>query len=103
MRYAAVPASIEDPHTIGSEPATSKARVLAGLMNVSLAGSLPMVWGSSMLAGTAAYRMVCQLAENAKQADVFGQLTEAAQNPVIAFEGPYADGRAVAGTAAELN
>src|SRR5664280_2032557 len=38
MRYAAVPASIEDPHTIGSEPATSKARVLAGLMNVSLAG-----------------------------------------------------------------
>src|SRR5664280_2032560 len=75
----------------------------AKTLALDVAGSLPMVWGSSMLAGTAAYRMVCQLAENAKQAAVFGQLPEAAHNQVIAFDGPYADGRAVAGTAAELN
>lgn len=75
----------------------------AKALALDLAGSLPMVWGSSMLAGTAAYRMVCQLAENAKHAAVFGQLPEATHNQVIAFDGPYADGRAVAGTAAELN
>lgn len=75
----------------------------AKALALDLAGSLPMVWGSSMLAGTAAYRMVCQLAENAKHAAVFGQLPEATHNQVIAFDGPCADGRAVAGTAAELD
>jgi glucose/mannose-6-phosphate isomerase len=47
--------------------------------------TLPMIWGSSDLAGIAAYRLLCQLAENAKHPAVNGVLPEALHNQVVTF------------------
>lgn len=54
-----------------------------------LAGAVPMVWGSSALAGVAAYRFACQLNENAKYPGVYGVLPEANHNQVVAFDGLF--------------
>jgi glucose/mannose-6-phosphate isomerase len=64
---------------------------------LSLAGMLPVVWGTSPLTGVAAHRFACQLNENAKTPAVWGVLPEAGHNQVVALDGPFA-GRA--GTAA---
>jgi glucose/mannose-6-phosphate isomerase len=56
---------------------------------VQLGGSVPMVWGSSPLTGTAAYRMACQLAENAKYPSLSGQLPEPNHNQVVAWDGIF--------------
>jgi len=56
---------------------------------LQLGGSLPMLWGSSPLTGTAAYRMACQLAENAKYPSVSGQLPEPNHNQVVAWDGIF--------------
>jgi glucose/mannose-6-phosphate isomerase len=57
---------------------------------LELAGALPVVWGTSPLAGVAAYRLACQLNENAKYPAVWGLLPEANHNQVVAFDGPFA-------------
>jgi glucose/mannose-6-phosphate isomerase len=62
---------------------------------VELAGTLPMVWGTSPLAGTAAYRFAGQLAENAKYPAISGVLPEANHNQVVTLDGPF--GRMVTG------
>lgn len=59
---------------------------------LELAGSTPMIWGSSDIADVAAYRFACQLNENAKMPAVFGGLPEANHNQVVAFDGPYGVG-----------
>ncbi len=59
---------------------------------LSLAGQLPVIWGSSPLTGVAAYRMACQLNENANTPASYGVLPEAAHNQVVAFDGPFARG-----------
>lgn len=64
----------------------------AKTLAVELAGTLPMVWGSSALAGVAAYRFKTQLAENAKYPGIYGVLPEANHNQVVTFDGPYAGG-----------
>ena len=56
---------------------------------LDLAGKLPLVWGSTDLAGAAAYRLACQLAENAKYPSVAGTLPEAHHNQVVAFAGAF--------------
>ncbi|NHC13089.1 mannose-6-phosphate isomerase [Motilibacter sp. E257] len=61
---------------------------------LSLAGTLPMIWGSSGVAGAAAYRMASQLAENAKLPAVSGALPEAGHNQVVALDGPLASSSA---------
>lgn len=61
---------------------------------LELAGTLPMVWGAGQIGPVAAYRMVCQLAENAKYPAVPGQLPEAHHNQVVALDGPLAGGSA---------
>jgi glucose/mannose-6-phosphate isomerase len=58
----------------------------------SLSGRLPVVWGSSPLAGVAAYRFACQVNENAKTPAVWGVLPEAGHNQVVAFDGPFGGG-----------
>jgi len=68
----------------------------AKTLAVELAGTLPLVWGSSALAGVAAYRFCTQLAENAKYPGVFGVLPEANHNQVVTFDGPYAGSPAAA-------
>jgi glucose/mannose-6-phosphate isomerase len=57
---------------------------------LELAGTLPMIWGTSPLTGVAAYRFACQLNENAKYPAVQGVLPEANHNQVVAFDGPFA-------------
>jgi len=53
-----------------------------------------MVWGSGQVGPVAAYRMVCQLAENAKYPAVPGALPEAHHNQVVALDGLLAGGSA---------
>ncbi|MFD0685327.1 SIS domain-containing protein [Actinomadura fibrosa] len=72
----------------GSEPFVNPAKRMA----LDLAGDVPLVWGSSDLASTAAYRMCCQLNENAKYPGVYGALPEANHNQVMAFDGLFAAG-----------
>lgn len=62
----------------------------AKVLATELSGTLPLVWGSSDLAGIAAYRLMCQLAENAKYPAVNGVLPEALHNQVVTFAGPLA-------------
>jgi glucose/mannose-6-phosphate isomerase len=57
---------------------------------LDLVGTLPMVWGTSMLSGVAAKRFASQLSENAKYPAIAGVLPEAAHNQVAAFDGPFA-------------
>ena len=71
-----------------SESFVNPAKSLA----LELAGTLPMIWGSSPLAGVAAYRFGCQLSENAKYPAVVGTLPEANHNQVVTFDGPFAAG-----------
>ncbi len=56
---------------------------------LDLAGTLPYVRGSSEVAGVAAYRMACQLAENAKYPAVSGVLPEVHHNQVVALAGAF--------------
>src|SRR5579859_210950 len=57
---------------------------------LDLAGTLPMIWGTSPLTGVAAYRFGCQLNENAKYPAIQGVLPEANHNQVVSFDGPFA-------------
>lgn len=56
---------------------------------LELAGALPCVWGTSEVAGVAAYRLSCQLAENAKYPSLYGALPEVQHNQVVAFAGAF--------------
>ena len=76
-------------HRPDAESVLNPSKTLA----LSLQGSLPVVWGSSPLAGVAAYRFACQLNENSKYPAVWGVLPEAGHNQVVAFDGPFAGGR----------
>jgi glucose/mannose-6-phosphate isomerase len=66
----------------------------AKLLALELSASLPVLWGTSPLAGVAAYRLACQLNENAKLPAVWGVLPEANHNQVVAFDGPFASSSA---------
>jgi glucose/mannose-6-phosphate isomerase len=57
---------------------------------LDLVGTLPVVWGTSVLSGVAAQRFASQLNENAKYPAIAGALPEAAHNQVAAFDGPFA-------------
>lgn len=69
-----------------SEAFVNPAKTLA----LDLAGTLPMIWGSSPLAGLAALRFTIQLNEDAKYPAVHGVLPEANHNQVVVFDGPFA-------------
>jgi glucose/mannose-6-phosphate isomerase len=58
---------------------------------MDVAGTVPMIWGSSPAASVAAYRLACQLNTNAKYPAIFGELPEAGHNQVAAFDGPMAE------------
>jgi glucose/mannose-6-phosphate isomerase len=57
---------------------------------LDLVGTLPVVWGTSLLSGVAARRFARQLNENAKYPALPGVLSEAAHDQVAAFDGPFA-------------
>ena len=66
----------------------------AKALALEISGSLPMAWGAGQMGGVAAYRLVCQLAENAKLPAISGALPEAHHNQVVALDGPLAAGSA---------
>lgn len=53
---------------------------------------LPVVWGTSGVSGTAAYRFASQLAENAAAPAAWGVLPEAGHNAVVTLDGPWGAG-----------
>jgi len=57
---------------------------------LDLDGTLPMIWGTSALAGVAASRFASQLNEDAKYPAVHGVLPEAHHNQVVTFDGRFA-------------
>ena len=59
---------------------------------LELSGTLPMIWGTSPLAGVAAYRFACQLGENSKYPAIAGILPEANHNQVVTFDGQFSPG-----------
>jgi glucose/mannose-6-phosphate isomerase len=69
---------------------------------LELAGRLPVIWGTSPLAGVAAYRFACQLNENAKYPAIYGVLPEANHNQVVAFDGAFAPGSPAGSAQPEL-
>jgi bifunctional phosphoglucose/phosphomannose isomerase len=66
----------------------------AKALALDLLGTLPIIWGTSPLAGVAAARFANQLYENAKYPAIPGLLPEANHNQVVVFDGPFAPGRA---------
>jgi glucose/mannose-6-phosphate isomerase len=56
---------------------------------LDLVGTLPVVWGTSVLSGVAARRFAAQLGDNAKYPALVGLLPEAAHNQIAAFDGPF--------------
>jgi glucose/mannose-6-phosphate isomerase len=62
---------------------------------LDLAGTLPVLWGSSPLAAVAAHRFASQLNENARYPALHGALPEAARTQLAVFDGPFAPGPAV--------
>jgi len=64
----------------------------AKLLGASLAYSLPMVWGTTPIGAVAAYRMACQLNENAKLPVVSGAFPEVNHNQVVALDGAFVGG-----------
>jgi glucose/mannose-6-phosphate isomerase len=59
---------------------------------LDLLGTLPVVWGTSVLTRVAARRFAFQLGENAKYPAITGVLPEAAHNQIATFDGPFAPG-----------
>jgi glucose/mannose-6-phosphate isomerase len=57
---------------------------------LDLVGSLPAVWGTSVLSAVAARRFANQLMQNAKYPAIAGVLPEAACNQAAVFDGPFA-------------
>ena len=57
---------------------------------LDLVGTLPVVWGTSVLSGVAARRFAAQLSDNAKYPAIAGLLPEAAYSQIAAFDGPFA-------------
>jgi glucose/mannose-6-phosphate isomerase len=99
LGLAAVPSSafaatadLLDAMAERSRPSSDSFVNPAKSLALELAGRTPMIWGSSDIAETAAYRFACQLNENAKLPAVYGGLPEANHNQVVAFDGPYGAG-----------
>ncbi|MDN3355529.1 SIS domain-containing protein [Actinomadura sp. DC4] len=57
---------------------------------VDLAGSIPLIWGTSPLTGVVADRFAAQLAINAKYPAIAGELPEAGHDQVLTLDGPFA-------------
>ncbi|MDP9394248.1 MAG: mannose-6-phosphate isomerase [Actinomycetota bacterium] len=69
-----------------SPPSQNPAKALA----LELAEDLPAVWGSGDVAEASAYRLACQLNENAKLPVTYGALPEIAHNQIVSLDGPFA-------------
>jgi glucose/mannose-6-phosphate isomerase len=57
---------------------------------VDIAGSIPMIWGTSPLTSVVASRFAAQLVTNAKYPAISGELPEASHDQVMALDGAFA-------------
>ncbi len=62
----------------------------AKLLGLQFAGSLPMIWGTGAVGPVASYRVISQLAENAKIPAIHGEIPESQHNQVVVLDGPFA-------------
>lgn len=83
-------ADVLDERAVECGPAATADGNPGKLLGGALAGSLPAVWGTSPLGAVAAYRLACQLNENAKMAVMHGAIPEATHNQVVALDGTLA-------------
>jgi glucose/mannose-6-phosphate isomerase len=83
-------ADLLDERAVECGPASPLADNPAKLLGVSLATSLPLVWGTSPLGAVAAYRLASQLGANAKLPALHGSLPEVTYHQVSALDGPFA-------------
>ncbi|GGK65014.1 phosphomannose isomerase [Sphaerisporangium melleum] len=58
---------------------------------MELAGTIPMVWGTSPVTAVAASRLASQLAKNAKYPAISGEMPAAGHDQVSVFDGPLAE------------
>jgi glucose/mannose-6-phosphate isomerase len=80
-------ADLLDARSAEYGPIVATADNPAKLLGASLGASAPMVWGTSPIGAVAAYRLACQLNENAKLPVSVGALPEANHNQVVALDG----------------
>lgn len=99
LHLAAVPAAVLeatadvlDRVSETCRPASESFVNPAKTLGLELAGSLPLVWGGPGIGALAAYRLGCQLNENAKYPVVVGMVPEAQHNQVVALDGPFGRG-----------
>lgn len=78
-----------DQRSAACGPASATFDNPAKRLALELAGTVPQAWGTSEVAGVAAYRFACQLAENAKHPALYGVLPEAHHNQVVAMAGLF--------------
>jgi glucose/mannose-6-phosphate isomerase len=83
-------ADLLDERAVECGPSSPLVANPAKALGVSLPGSLPAVWGTSPLGAVSAYRLACQLNENAKMAVMHGAVPEATHNQVVALDGALA-------------
>ena len=62
----------------------------AKLLALHFASSLPMIWGTGEIGPVASYRVISQLAENAKLPAIHGEIPESQHNQVVVMDGPFA-------------
>ena len=65
-------------------------------------GTLPVLWGTSVLSGVAAHRFASQLSENAKYPAMTGVLPEAVYRQIATFDGPFTPSDRSSAPAAEV-
>ncbi len=66
----------------------------AKLLGLAFASSLPMIWGTGAVGPVASYRVISQLAENAKIPAIHGEIPESQHNQVVVLDGPFAGNNA---------
>jgi glucose/mannose-6-phosphate isomerase len=79
-------ADLLDERSVEHGPVTPFPENPAKLLGVALASSQPMVWGTSPIGAVAAYRLACQLNENAKMSVASGAFPEVTHNQVVALD-----------------
>ncbi|KJE23769.1 phospho-glucose isomerase-like protein [Frankia torreyi] len=79
-----------------SESFVNPAKTLA----LELAGSLPLVWGTSAVTSVAAEHAAAQLATSAKYPAIVGALPHPGHHQVALFDGPFGAGLTAGGTGA---
>lgn len=57
---------------------------------MELAGTLPVIWGTSPLAAAAAHGLAGRLSEDAGYPAIWGELPEAAHSQIVTLDGPFA-------------